>query len=134
MKIVRGREGRPSEQRTDTFTGEVWGDVVLADEGITVNSVFFAPGARTHWHRHGIAQVLHVTHGRGLLWSSDEGRGVVLEPGDVAHIPAGERHWHGGAPDSLPAAPGHLGGPGRLARAGHRRRVRGGPPCPRLIP
>ena len=97
MKIVRGREGKPSEQRTDTFTGEVWGDVVLVDEGITVNSVFFAPGARTHWHRHGIAQVLHVTHGRGLLWSSDEGRGVVLEPGDVAHIPAGERHWHGGA-------------------------------------
>jgi quercetin dioxygenase-like cupin family protein len=100
MKIVRGREGRPSEQRTDTFTGEVWGDVVLVDEGMTVNSVFFAPGARTHWHRHGTAQVLHVTHGRGLLWSSDEGRGVVLEPGDVAHIPAGERHWHGGAPDS----------------------------------
>ena len=48
MKIVRGREGRPSEQRTDTFTGEVWGDVVLADEGITVNSVFFVSGARTH--------------------------------------------------------------------------------------
>ena len=46
MKIVRGREGKPSEQRTDTFTGEVWGDVVLVDEGITVNSVFFAPGAR----------------------------------------------------------------------------------------
>jgi quercetin dioxygenase-like cupin family protein len=100
MKIVRGREGKPSEQRTDTFTGEVWGDVVLADEGITVNSVFFAPGARTHWHRHGVAQVLHVTHGRGLLWS-DAGHGAVLEPGDVAHIPAGERHWHGGAPDSF---------------------------------
>ena len=26
MKIVRGREGKPSERRTDTFTGEVWGD------------------------------------------------------------------------------------------------------------
>ena len=100
MKIVRGREGKPSERRTDTFTGEVWGDVVLADEGIIVNSVFFAPGARTHWHRHGTAQVLHVTHGRGLLWSSDESRGVVLEPGDVALIAAGERHWHGGAPYS----------------------------------
>ena len=99
MKIVR-REGKPSAQRTDTFTGEVWGDVVLADDGITVNSVFFAPGARTHWHTHGIGQVLRITRGRGLLWSSDEGRSVVLEPGDVAHIPAGERHWHGGAPDS----------------------------------
>ena len=36
---------------------------------------------------------------------------MVLEPGDVAHIPAGERHWHGGAPDSLPAAPRDLRGP-----------------------
>ena len=134
MKIVRGREGKPSEQRTETFTGEVWGDVVLVDEGITVNSVFFAPGARTHWHRHGIAQVLHVTHGRGLLWSSDEGRGVVLEPGDVAHIPAGERHWHGGAPDSYPAAPRDLRRPDRLARARLRRRLPGGRRCPRLTP
>jgi quercetin dioxygenase-like cupin family protein len=101
MKIVRGREGRPSEHRTETFTGDVWGDVVLADEGMIVNSVFFAPASRTHWHRHAIAQVLHVQHGRGVLWSSDEGRGVFLEPGDVAHIPAGERHWHGAAPDSF---------------------------------
>jgi quercetin dioxygenase-like cupin family protein len=100
MKIVRGREGKPSEHRTETFTGDVWGDVVLAGEDLTVNSVFFAPGARTHWHTHGVGQVLHISHGRGFLWSSDEGRGVVLEPGDVAHIPAGERHWHGGAPDS----------------------------------
>jgi quercetin dioxygenase-like cupin family protein len=101
MKIVRGREGRPSEHRTETFTGDVWADAILADEGLTVNSVFFAPRARTHWHRHAVAQVLHVTHGRGLLWSSDAGRGAVLEPGVVAHIPAGERHWHGGAPDSF---------------------------------
>ncbi|HKE77824.1 MAG TPA: cupin domain-containing protein [Solirubrobacteraceae bacterium] len=99
MKVTRGREGRPSEYRTDTFTGHVWGDVVLADEGLMVNNVFFAPRARTYWHRHSVAQVLHVVSGRGLLWS-DEGSGSVLEPGDVAHIPAGERHWHGGGPDS----------------------------------
>ena len=100
MKIVRGREGKPSEHRTETFTGEVWGDVVLADEGIVVNSVFFAPGARTHWHRHGVAQVLHVTHGRGLLWSSDEARGDVRHVAGLEDDAAGERHWHGGAPDS----------------------------------
>jgi quercetin dioxygenase-like cupin family protein len=101
VKINRGREsGRPSEHRTETFTGDVWADSVLADEGLMVNSVFFTPQARTDWHRHGVAQVLHVTHGRGLLWS-EEGHGAILEPGDVAHIPAGERHWHGGAPDSF---------------------------------
>jgi quercetin dioxygenase-like cupin family protein len=100
MKIVRGREGRPTEHRTQTFTGDVFADNVLIDEGLMVNSVFFTPSARTHWHSHAVAQVLYVTHGRGLLWS-DEGHGAVLEPGDVAHIPAGERHWHGGAPDSF---------------------------------
>jgi quercetin dioxygenase-like cupin family protein len=100
MKVVRGRESRPSEHRTETFTGEVWGDPVLVDDGLIVNSVFFGPRGRTHWHRHEVAQVLHVTHGRGLLWS-DEGHGAILEPGDVAHIPAGERHWHGGAPESF---------------------------------
>ena len=99
MKVTRGREGRPSEHRTDTFTGDVWGDAVLADEGLMVNNVFFAPRARTYWHRHAVAQVLHVVSGRGLLWS-DEGSGAVLAPGDVAHIPAGERHWHGGGPDT----------------------------------
>ena len=101
MKVVRGREGRPTEHRTETFTGDVFADAVLLDEGLMVNSVFFTPGARTYWHRHEITQVLYVTHGRGLLWSSDEGRGSILEPGDVAHIPAGERHWHGGAPESF---------------------------------
>ena len=39
MKIVRGREGKPSEQRTDTFTGEVWGPLDLVDEGNTVNTL-----------------------------------------------------------------------------------------------
>jgi quercetin dioxygenase-like cupin family protein len=101
MKVVRGREGRPTEHRTQTFTGDVFADNVLLDEGLMVNSVFFTPQARTHWHRHEVAQVLYVTHGRGLLWSSDERRGAILEPGDVAHIPAGERHWHGGAPESF---------------------------------
>jgi quercetin dioxygenase-like cupin family protein len=100
MKIVRGREGRPTEHRTETFTGDVFADAGLLGEGLMVNSVFFTPRARTYWHRHAIAQVLYVTHGRGLLWS-EEGHGAVLEPGDVAHIPAGERHWHGGAPDSF---------------------------------
>ena len=102
MKIVRGREGRPTEHRTETFTGDVFADAVLLDEGLMVNSVFFTPRARTYWHRHAIAQVLYVTHGRGLLWS-EEGHGAVLEPGDVAHIPAGERHWHGAGPDSFMA-------------------------------
>ena len=47
MKINRGREpGTTSEQRTATFTGEVWADPVLAEtEGVVVANVFFTPGA-----------------------------------------------------------------------------------------
>ncbi|HXH96734.1 MAG TPA: cupin domain-containing protein, partial [Gaiellaceae bacterium] len=78
----------------------VWADPVLpAEDGITVNAVFFEPGARTHWHSHDVAQVLYVTNGRGYLQSRD-GTGGALTPGDIAHIAAGEEHWHGAAPDS----------------------------------
>jgi quercetin dioxygenase-like cupin family protein len=101
MRVSRGRSGAPSEQRTDTFTGTVFADPILPQEdGIVVNTVIFAPGARTYWHRHEVAQVLHVTAGEGRLQSAD-GTGSVLRPGDVAHIPAGEVHWHGAAPGSL---------------------------------
>ena len=60
----------------------------------------FEPGGRTYWHKHEVAQVLFVTAGEGRLQSAD-GTGGTLRPGDVAHIPAGEVHWHGAAPGSL---------------------------------
>jgi quercetin dioxygenase-like cupin family protein len=101
MRVARGRDGRASEHRTETFTGRVWADPVLpAVDGVGVATVIFEPGARTHWHRHEIGQVLYVTHGEGRLQSAD-GTGHELRPGDVAHIPAGEVHWHGAAPGSL---------------------------------
>jgi quercetin dioxygenase-like cupin family protein len=101
MRIARGRvDGAPSEKRSATFTGSVWADPVMPEQDrITVNNVFFEPSARTHWHSHEIAQVLYVTHGSGYLQSRD-GSGGRLTPGDVAHIAAGEEHWHGAAPDS----------------------------------
>ena len=102
MRVARGRAaaGSPSEQRSATFTGRVWGDPVLAaEDGVVVNNVFFEPGARTHWHTHGVAQVLHVVAGDGWLQSRD-GTGMALHVGDTAHIPAGEEHWHGAAPTS----------------------------------
>ena len=99
MKITHGREGRPSEYRTDTFTGHVWGDAVLADEGLIVNNVFFAPGARTHWHKHDQGQILVVTSGEGRARARD-GSGGKLTAGDVVWIPPGEEHWHGAAPES----------------------------------
>src|SRR3954470_8165692 len=54
MKVFHGRtDGKPSELRTATFTGTVWGDPVMpASDGVMVGNVFFTPGARTHWHQH----------------------------------------------------------------------------------
>ena len=48
MKISHARAaGTPSELRGQTFTGDVWADPVLPEtEGVTINNVFFTPGAR----------------------------------------------------------------------------------------
>jgi quercetin dioxygenase-like cupin family protein len=96
-----GRADGPSEERGPTFTGRVWADPVLpAEDGIMVVSVFFEPGARTHWHVHGVAQVLHAVAGEGWVQSRD-GTGSKLRAGDIVHIAAGEEHWHGAAAGSF---------------------------------
>ena len=101
MRIARGRASNaPSEERGATFTGRVWADPVLPpQDDVGVGSVFFEPGARTHWHSHGIGQVLYVTHGEGFVQNRD-GEGGRIGPGDVVHIAADDEHWHGGSPDS----------------------------------
>ncbi|TDE09333.1 cupin domain-containing protein [Jiangella asiatica] len=89
----------PAEQ----FTGDVWFDVVARGERpslVRVNTVRFAPGARTAWHSHAVGQTLHVTDGIGLIQARD-GDVAMVRPGDTVHTPPGEWHWHG-------AAPGHF--------------------------
>ncbi|HEY7483277.1 MAG TPA: cupin domain-containing protein [Streptosporangiaceae bacterium] len=101
MKIHRGRlPGAASENRTETFTGTVWADPVVAEPGLTVNTVCFTPGARTYWHSHGAGQILLVTHGRGFVQTRDDEKSLIT-PGDIVYVPAGEEHWHGAAGDSL---------------------------------
>jgi quercetin dioxygenase-like cupin family protein len=96
-----GRQGAPSELRTTTFTGDVWGDPVLpATDGMLVNTVHFAPGGRTHWHTHGLGQVLVVTAGEGLV-RDRAGNGGRIRTGDVVHVPGGVEHWHGAASGSF---------------------------------
>jgi quercetin dioxygenase-like cupin family protein len=43
-------------------------------------------------------QILVVTAGRGMVASESEEREIVA--GDIVHIKAGERHWHGAKADS----------------------------------
>ena len=102
MIIMPGRSVQKlaSEQRDSTFTGTVWMDPVLpTTDDVTINNVFFTPGARTYWHHHQHGQILHVTAGEGLICTSGEAPRRI-RTGDTIWVPGGERHWHGAAPDS----------------------------------
>jgi quercetin dioxygenase-like cupin family protein len=98
MIICRdGSPGIPTQQRTDTFTGLVFADPLLAGaDGIAINDVYFSPGARTHWHAHEHGQVLTVVSGSGLVCQRG-GRIEAISAGDVAWSAPGELHWHGAA-------------------------------------
>jgi len=78
----------------ETFTGEVYFDVLARGESIRVNLVRFTPGSRTAWHRHSRGQTLHVTDGVGLVQARG-GEVVQIRPGDTIYTPPGEWHWHG---------------------------------------
>jgi quercetin dioxygenase-like cupin family protein len=87
----------------DWFTGDVWFDVLAAPPAparLRVNLVRFAPGARTHWHRHAAGQSLHVTQGVARVGTRD-GRVVEVHPGQTVWCPPGEWHWHGAGPDAF---------------------------------
>jgi quercetin dioxygenase-like cupin family protein len=84
----------------ETFTGDVWFDVLARGEDpsrLRVNSVRFAPCARTAWHRHSMGQTLHVTEGVGVVVTRE--KVIIMRPGDSVHTPPGEEHWHGALPD-----------------------------------
>ena len=67
-------------------------------EHFRCNVVNFRAGATTGWHVHDCDQLLVVTAGRGIVASATEEREITV--GDVVHIKAGERHWHGAKADS----------------------------------
>lgn len=84
------------------FTGSVRMEPVIGAEppgrpGSAI--VTFQPGARTNWHTHPLGQLLIVTEGRGRAQSAG-GPVFEIRPGDVVWFAAGERHWHGAAPDA----------------------------------
>ncbi|HEY1853294.1 MAG TPA: cupin domain-containing protein [Solirubrobacterales bacterium] len=101
MKIIKGgRAGVPSEHRTSTFSGDVWGDPVLSEtDEVLINSVSFGPAGRTYWHSHAGGQVLIVTSGAGLIYDR-EGDGGEIDVGDIVFVPPGVEHWHGARPDT----------------------------------
>src|SRR5215213_748310 len=84
-------------------TGAVWVDEIAAPDSasrLRVDSVRFAPGARTVWHRHPFGQVLLVTDGAGLVQCRG-GPVEVIRTGDSVRIGPTEWHWHGATPDTF---------------------------------
>jgi quercetin dioxygenase-like cupin family protein len=55
--------------------------------------VNFSEGATTGWHAHTCDQILVVTAGTGVVATEQATHDITV--GDVVHIKAGERHWHG---------------------------------------
>ncbi|HQR12371.1 MAG TPA: carboxymuconolactone decarboxylase family protein [Casimicrobiaceae bacterium] len=84
------------------FTGKVQVEILQAPvppERTSTGSVHFDAGARTAWHTHPLGQTLIVTAGVGRVQVFG-GPLQEIKVGDVVHIPAGVKHWHGAAPTS----------------------------------
>jgi quercetin dioxygenase-like cupin family protein len=84
------------------FVGESYLNI-LNTESMFIGNVTFEPGCRNNWHIHqaakGGGQILLCTSGRGWYQEWDKPARELLS-GDVVHIPAGVKHWHGAAKDS----------------------------------
>ena len=84
------------------FTGDAWINHLVKPGGATslgMQSVYFTPGARTHWHHHPEGQIIHVVAGVGRI--QERGGPVrTIRAGDTVITPPGEWHWHGASPDS----------------------------------
>ncbi|WP_373101117.1 MULTISPECIES: carboxymuconolactone decarboxylase family protein [Pasteurellaceae] len=82
------------------FVGKSYLNMLSTDQ-VPIGNVTFEPGTRNNWHIHhatkGGGQMLLVTAGRGYYqeWGKPA---QTLKAGDVVHIPAGVKHWHGAAP------------------------------------
>ena len=60
--------------------------------------VNFPRGSRNKFHAHTSDQILIITSGIGIVATDQEEHQVTV--GDIAHIPAGEKHWHGARKES----------------------------------
>jgi quercetin dioxygenase-like cupin family protein len=77
-------------------TQEVVNEVI--GELLRVTAVTFEDGAVNRPHRHTTDQVLIATSGSGFVAGNDGHH--ALEPGDVAFVQSGTRHWHGAKPET----------------------------------
>jgi quercetin dioxygenase-like cupin family protein len=98
MRVRRIERADRRRNEGEIFVGRVETQTVLGEESphLRVTEVTFRDGARNRLHVHSTDQLLIVTEGEGIVATQAEEREVTA--GDVAHIPAGEPHWHGARP------------------------------------
>ncbi|MDN5567825.1 MAG: cupin domain-containing protein [Paracoccus sp. (in: a-proteobacteria)] len=102
MKIIRAGQTPSTKGPAEWFTGTVRIDPLFTAEapGRAGGAfVTFEPGARTAWHTHPAGQTLIVTFGRGRV-QRQGGPIEEVRTGDTVWFSAGEKHWHGAAPDT----------------------------------
>lgn len=102
IQITRRGSQASRNGQAENFTGSVRVDPLFQASAAARASgslVTFEPGARTAWHVHPLGQTLIVTAGTGRVqrWGD---RVDEIRQGDVVQIPAGQKHWHGAAPNS----------------------------------
>ena len=88
---------------TDGYSGPVHRTrqtIIEAGQSANFNCsiVNFSQGCNTGWHVHDCDQILVVTAGKGKVATENQERDITV--GDVVHIKAGEKHWHGATADS----------------------------------
>jgi quercetin dioxygenase-like cupin family protein len=101
IRLVRLDRSQGAPSTDPIFVGSVSTQEVVNDalgELLRVTAVTFKDGAVNRPHRHTTDQVLVATSGTGFVATDDEHHS--LEPGDVAFVPSGTRHWHGANPET----------------------------------
>jgi quercetin dioxygenase-like cupin family protein len=89
---IAGWTGGPVSRTRQTVIGDGQSD------NFRSSVVNFRTGATTGWHVHDCDQILVVTAGKGFAATESEQREITV--GDIVHIKAGEKHWHGASADS----------------------------------
>ena len=94
--------GGVNEAFAQYFIGQSYLNM-LSTEQVIIGNVTFEPKCRNNWHIHHAdkdgGQMLLVTAGEGWYQEWDK-PARKLKAGDIVHIPAGIKHWHGASADS----------------------------------
>jgi quercetin dioxygenase-like cupin family protein len=96
MKVVKLSQVDQEQYGEPLFTGRVTMQKVIGSDlskRFKIDQVNFDTGVRNKFHSHSIEQVLIVTEGKGIVATDKEQ--IIVGPGDIIFIPAGQKHWHG---------------------------------------